>query len=196
MGTFWRTLQRKVGTNLLMSTTDHPQTYGQTERTNRTVLQILRAFINQVGSDWAQHLAAVEFAINSAVSRSTAKAPFEIIYGYFPRSFPPIAFDHDNPASMDFMENRMLAQQSAQDAIIAAKMEQSYYVNKHRKEDPEDIVVGGDVVILNGSQLIHLPKGRQKLATKWVGPYKADKSTPNYMIEIPNSKQHPTFYVS
>ena len=116
--------------------------------------------------------------------------------GYLPRSFPPIAFDHDNPASMNFMENRMLAQQSAQDAIIAAKMEQSYYVNKHRKEDPEDIVVGGDVVILNGSQLIHLPKGRQKLATKWVGPYKADKSTPNYMIEIPNSKQYPTFYVS
>lgn len=67
-GAFWRTLQKMVGTDLMMSTTDHPQTDGQTERTNRTVLQILRTFVNQVGSDWAQHLAAAEFAINSAVS--------------------------------------------------------------------------------------------------------------------------------
>jgi len=92
---------------------------------NRTILQILRAFVNQVGSYWAQHLATVEFTINSAVSRSTGKAPFEILYGYLPCSFPPIAFDQDNPASMDFMEKRMLAQLSAQDTIIVAKTEQS-----------------------------------------------------------------------
>ena len=198
-GAFWRTLQKMVGTDLMMSTTDHPQTDGLTERTNRTVLQILRMFVNQVGSDWTQHLAAVEFAINSAVSRATGKAPFEIVYGYLPRSFPPIAFDQDNPASMEFMENRMLAQLSAQDAIIAAKTEQSYYVNKHRKEDPNNITTGQDVVVSNESQLSHLPKGRQKLATKWVGPYKViktDKSKSNYTIEIPNSKRHPTFHVS
>jgi RNase H-like domain found in reverse transcriptase/Integrase zinc binding domain/Chromo (CHRromatin Organisation MOdifier) domain len=197
-GAFWRTLQKMVGTDLMMSTTDHPQTDGQTERTNRTILQILRAFVNQVGSDWAQHLAAVEFAINSAVSRSTGKAPFEIIYGCLPRSFPPIAFDHDNPASMDFMEDRMLAQLSAQESIIAAKTEQSYHVNKHRKEDP-DITTGQDVVVSNESQLQHLPKGRQKLATKFVGPYKVlkvDKSKSNYTVEIPNSKRHPTFHVT
>src|ERR1700689_5976223 len=127
-----------------------------------------------------------------------AKAPFEVIYGYLPRSFPPIAFDQDNPSSMDFMKNRMLAQLSAQDAIIAAKTEQSHHVNKHRKEDPE-IAPGEDVVVSNESQLQHLPKGRQKLATKWVGPYKVlkvDKSKSNYTVEIPNSKRHPTFHVS
>jgi transposase InsO family protein len=197
-GAFWRALQKMVGTDLMMSTTDHPQTDGQTERTNRTVLQILRMYVNQVGSDWAQHLSAVEFAINSAISRSTGKAPFEIIYGYLPRSFPPIVFDENNPASMDFLENRMLAQLSAQDALIAAKTEQSYHVNRHRKTDP-DINVGDMVAISNESQLTHLPKGRQKLATKWVGPYKVlkvDKSKSNYTIEIPNSQRHPTFHIS
>jgi transposase InsO family protein len=126
-GTFWRTLQKMVGTDLMMSTTDHPHTDGQSERMNRSVLQILRHYVNTNGSDWAQHLPTVEFAINSAVSRSTGKAPFELLYGYLPRSFPPIVFDHDNPASMNFIEQRMLSQLSAQDAIIAAKAEQSYH---------------------------------------------------------------------
>jgi transposase InsO family protein len=132
-GAFWRTLQKMVGTDLMMSTTDHPQTDGQTERTNRMVLQTLRMYVNHVGSDWAQHLATVEFVINSAASRSTGKAPFEIVYGFLPRSFHLIAFDHENPASMNFMEARMLAQLSAQDAIIAAKTEQSYHVFSKRR---------------------------------------------------------------
>ena len=126
-----------------------------------------RHFVNFIGSDWAQH-------INSAVSASTGKAPFELIYGYLPRTFPPIVYDEDNPASMNFVENGMLAQRSAQDAIIAAKTEQSHYVNVHRKDDP-DINVGDLVAVSNESQLSHLPKGRQKLAIKWVGPYKVTK---------------------
>ena len=197
-GAFWRALQKMVGTELMMSTTDHPQTDGQTERMNRTVLQSLRHFVNTNGSDWAQHLPTVEFAINSAVSRSTGKAPFEIVYGYLPRTFPPITFDQDNPASMDFVENRMLSQLSAQDSIIAAKTEQSYHVNKHRKGDPA-IAIGDLVVVSNESQLSHLPKGRQKLALKWVGPYKVTKTDPltsNYTLDITGSKRHNTFHVS
>jgi hypothetical protein len=149
---------------------------------NRTILQILRHFVNTNGSDWVQHLPTVEFAINSAVSRSTDRAPFELVYGYLPRSFPPIVFDQDNPASMDFIQNRMLSQMSAQDAIIAAKTEQSHYVNKRRKEDPT-INIGNMVVVSNESQLAHIPKGRQKLSLKFGGPYKVtnvDRSTSNY----------------
>ena len=196
-GAFWRALQKMVGTDLMMSTTSHPQTDGQTERANRSILQILRHFVNLTGSDWAQHLPTVEFAINSAVSASTGKAPFELIYGYLPRTFPPIVYDEDNPASMNFIENRMLAQRSAQDAIIAAKTEQSHYVNLHRKDDPE-INVGDLVLVSNESQLSQLPKGRQKLAIKDVGPYKVtkvDRTTSNYTLDIPNSKRFNTFHI-
>ena len=101
-GAFWRTLQKMIGTDLLMSTTAHPQTDGQSERTNRTLLQILRHFVNNYGSDWTQHLPTVEFAINSSVLKSMTKAPFELVYRYLPRSLPPIVFDPDNPASMNF----------------------------------------------------------------------------------------------
>ena len=95
------------------------------------------------------------------------------------------------------MENR-IAQLSAQDSVIAAKREQSYHVNKHSRKDP-NVNVGDMVAISNESQLQHLPKGRQKLATKWVGPdkvLKVNKDTSNYKIKIPGSRQHPTFHVS
>jgi len=59
----------------------------------------------------------------------------------------------------------MFSQLSAQDAIIAAKAEQSYHIDQQQKEDP-DIVTGDTVVVLNESQLSHLPKGHQKLASK------------------------------
>ena len=147
-----------------MLTTAHPQTDGQSERPNRTLLEILRHFVNTNGSDWAQHLSTFKYAINSAVSSSTGQARFEVIYGYLPRSFLLIVFDPDNPASMGFLEQRMLSQMAAQDAIIAAKTEQSHHANKGKKEDP-----GNLVTLSNESQLSHLPKGRRKLAMKWVG---------------------------
>ena len=50
-GAFWRALQKMVSTDLLMSTMNHLQTDGQTERANRTVLQILHNFVNTMGSD-------------------------------------------------------------------------------------------------------------------------------------------------
>ena len=99
---------------------------------------------------------------------------------------------------MNFIEQRMLSQLAAQDSIIAAKTEQSHHVNKHRKHDPP-MTVGDKAVVSNESQLSHLPKGRQKLALKWVGPYKVtkvDRSKSNYTLDIKDSKRHPTFHVS
>jgi hypothetical protein len=98
---------------------------------------------------------------------------------------------------MDFMENRMLVLRAAQDAIIAAKTEQSHYVNLRREEDPE-INVDDLVLVSNESQLSHLPKGRQKLAIKCVGPYKVtkvDRATSNYTLDIPNSKRFNKFHI-
>ena len=73
---FWKALFKCMGTKLSMSTAFHPQTDGQTERSNRTLEQMLRNWVNYKQDDWDEHLAAAEFACNNAKQTSIGVTPF------------------------------------------------------------------------------------------------------------------------
>jgi hypothetical protein len=81
---FWKTLWGKLGTKLLLSTTCHPQTDGQTEVVNRTLSQLLRAIIQKNLNSWGKCLPFVKFAYNRTVHSTTGFSPFEIVYGFNP----------------------------------------------------------------------------------------------------------------
>src|ERR1700737_3049128 len=55
---FWKQLWNLLGTELKMSTSHHPQTDGQTERSNRTLEDILRHYVSKQQNDWDEHLTA------------------------------------------------------------------------------------------------------------------------------------------
>ncbi|KAF1327253.1 Pol protein, partial [Globisporangium splendens] len=73
---FWRELFRLLGTDLALSTADHPETDGQTERVNRVVEDILRSIAVDHPRDWSRWLPYAEFAINSSEHASAAVTPF------------------------------------------------------------------------------------------------------------------------
>ncbi|KAF1336382.1 Pol protein, partial [Globisporangium splendens] len=73
---FYRELFRLLGTDLALSTADHPETDGQTERVNRVVEDILRSIAVDHPRDWSRWLPYAEFAINSSEHASTAVTPF------------------------------------------------------------------------------------------------------------------------
>jgi hypothetical protein len=58
-----------------MSTADHPQTDGQTERVNRVVKDILRSICAEKPKRWSAMLSLVEVALNNAVHASTGCTP-------------------------------------------------------------------------------------------------------------------------
>ncbi|POM63219.1 Pol protein, partial [Phytophthora palmivora] len=70
-GAFWDTLFQLLETKLTMSTADHPQTDGQTERVNRMLEDTLRNICAEAPRSWSDQLPMVEFALNNAVHAST-----------------------------------------------------------------------------------------------------------------------------
>ncbi|GKA00883.1 reverse transcriptase domain-containing protein [Tanacetum coccineum] len=56
---FWQSLQSALGTQLDMSTTYHPETDGQSERTIQTLEDMLRACVIDFGKGWEKHLPLV-----------------------------------------------------------------------------------------------------------------------------------------
>ncbi|GJV81749.1 reverse transcriptase domain-containing protein [Tanacetum coccineum] len=78
---FWQSMQNALGTQLDMSTTYHPETDVQSERTIQTLKDMLRACVIDFGKGWERHLPLVEFSYNNSYHASIKAAPFEALYG-------------------------------------------------------------------------------------------------------------------
>ncbi|GJX91276.1 putative reverse transcriptase domain-containing protein [Tanacetum coccineum] len=77
---FWRSLQKALGTQLDTSTTYHPQTDGQSERTIQTLEDMLHACVLDFGKSWDKHLPLVEFSYNNSYHASIKLTGPEIIH--------------------------------------------------------------------------------------------------------------------
>ncbi|KAG2957277.1 hypothetical protein PC118_g24096 [Phytophthora cactorum] len=74
---FWQEVFTLLGTQLSMSTADHPQTDGQTERVNRVLGDLLKSYAHSF-QQWSDCLSMAEFAINNSVHASTGHTPFYV----------------------------------------------------------------------------------------------------------------------
>jgi len=82
---FWRTLWKKMDTQLSYSSAYHPQTDRQTEVVNRSLGNLLRSLIGENSWMWDRVLAQAEFTYNDLPNRSTGYNPFQILYNMHPR---------------------------------------------------------------------------------------------------------------
>ncbi|CAJ0941930.1 unnamed protein product [Ranitomeya imitator] len=74
-----------MGIDLSFSSAFHPQTNGQTERTNQTLETYLRCFVSADQDDWVSFLPLAEFALNNRASSATLVSPFFCNSGFHPR---------------------------------------------------------------------------------------------------------------
>ncbi|GJP35696.1 hypothetical protein CLOM_g20233 [Closterium sp. NIES-68] len=73
----------RYGTRLQFSSACHPQTDGQTERTNQTMEQLIRTNCPDQ-KKWEDVLPMLEFSYNNAPSATTNHSPFYLNYGMDP----------------------------------------------------------------------------------------------------------------
>jgi hypothetical protein len=78
---FWEKLHESMDTKLNFSSAYHPQTDGQTERTNQILEDMLRACVLKYGKTWDKSLPYIEFSYNNSYQASIKMSPFEALYG-------------------------------------------------------------------------------------------------------------------
>jgi hypothetical protein len=77
---FWEKLHESMDTKLNFSSAYHPQTDGQTERTNQILEDMLRACALNYGKIWDKGLPYAEFSYNNSYQASIKMAPYEALY--------------------------------------------------------------------------------------------------------------------
>ena len=198
-GHFWKTLFDILGTRLAMSTAYHPQTDGQTERANRTLEDMLRAFVNIHHDDWDLFLPALEFAYNNSKQASTGFSPFFLDCGQDPLVpdnlfLPPST---NVPSTSSFLHSWSESLSQARQHLHVAQNRQKQYADTRRRELEFNI---GDKVWLANTRLpLTTSTQVRKLAPRWIGPFPiiAKISPLAYKLDLPpHIRIHPVFHVS
>ena len=81
-----------LGIHKVFTTEYHPQTNGQAERFNRTILASLRNYVSESQKDWDEWLGPLTYAYNCQVHRSTGMTPFNLVLSRPP---PPLIVEED-----------------------------------------------------------------------------------------------------
>lgn len=197
---FWKELCRRTGIKLCMSSGQHPQTDGQTERVNQQVEGYLRCFISAHPHRWSQWLPLCELWYNTNWHSSTGRSPFEIIYGHHPRYFGISPSDTvANPDVQQWLEDRHVIMESVRQHSLRAQQRMKVQADKNRTER---VFVVGDSVFLKMQPYIQAsiaPRANHKLAFRYFGPFKivARVGAVAYELDLPEKcRVHPVFHVS
>lgn len=185
---FWSELWRLSGTRLAMSTSFHPQSDGQTERQNRTLEEMLRAFVSVRQDDWDDHLPAAELAINNSTQASSKETPFFLTFGKHVKTPLDIALPPTpNQAAADVVQALQAAHEQARAQLLLAQQRQAKYANKRRVN--VEFKVGESVYL--STRNLQLKNRAPKLDAKFIGPYRIiERCGPvNYRLELPASMQ-------
>ena len=175
---FWSTLFNRLGVQLLYSTAYHPQTDGQSEKTNQTVEIMLRFFLATLENpaDWLRCLPQIQSVLNNSKT-STNKTPNEIVYGFTPN----FIFDYVADPSIDFPTSRI----DAADALDFAAMNMKYYYDRRHTAM---FLAPGDWALLRLHHGYNIPiKFNYKLDQQYTGPFKVLEKVGrlSYRLQLP-----------
>jgi hypothetical protein len=197
---FWEKLHESMDTKLNFSSAYHPQTDGQTGRTNQILEDMSRACALKYGKSWDKSLPYIEFLYNSSYQASIKMAPFEALYGWQCRT---LLFWSQTGESQVFGPE-VLKDTERQVLMIGenlkvAQSHQKSYADKWRRDLSFEV---GDFVYMKISPMrgIKSFKVKGKLTPRYVSPLQIldRKGEVAYQLELPPhlSDVHDVFHAS
>ena len=175
----------------LAVTAYHPQTDGQSERSNQWLEQYLRIFGDYAQNDWADWLPLAQFVHNTWMNETTKQSPFNLLIGGLPTSHYPMT---EPTLTDDQRMDRIHQMRSrAQEAITKAQD-----VMKQKRGTNYKPFNVNDRVWLEATNL-RTTHPTPKLAPKRLGPFKILNKVSEvvYQLELPPQwKIHNVFHTS
>jgi hypothetical protein len=166
---------------------------------NRLLAEVLRHYVAPAHDNWDELLPLAEFAINRAVNASTGQTPFQVVYGYTPKTpvdrffksltqapAEPTSLTKDKdarssrsgthkglPAADDHFDKYRRDFARIRDLLQIASTKQKAQHDLHRRPSPAYQV--GDKVYVDTKILRVIAVGTPKFLQRWQGPFEITK---------------------
>jgi hypothetical protein len=153
-------LHESMETKLNFSSAYHPQTDGQTERTNQVLEDMLRACALKHGRSWDKSLPYAEFSYYNSYQASLKMAPFEALYGRKCRT--PLYWNQTRESQVFGTEILQEAEKQVQiirEILKTAQSTQKSYADNRRRELIFEV---GDFVYLKVSPMRSMKRFKVK----------------------------------
>ena len=177
-------LNKMLGIETKLSTSYHPETNRQTERTNQELEQYLRMYVNHRQNNWAEWLATVEFAFNNKVHTATKSSLFQVNYEREPRMCFDIRKKRKHVKIEEFVKEIKNKYKEIKTVLIKLQEEIKKNTNRNRKKT-EEYKIGDKVLINMKDFLIELMKRAiRNLMEKYIRSYVVNKIISENVVEL------------
>ncbi|GBG80902.1 hypothetical protein CBR_g31458 [Chara braunii] len=188
----WKKTVEQMGSQLQMTSGNHPEANGQVEQMNKVVQHLLRHYIKPSQDDWDEKLPLIAILYNNAVHSTNGVSSNQLHLGWKPRSTLDFLLPENRPSTTPGtlecgVQYEKLLQQAvehirkSQEAMIASE-------NKHRRHS---IFQVGERVLVKASELGQEFRISRKLMPHYFGPWEVldvvgdDLDGPSYVLRIP-----------
>jgi len=179
-----RELNKMLGIETKLSMAYHPETNGQTERTNQELEQYLRMYVNHRQNNWSEWLVTAEFTFNNKVHTVTKMSLLQVNYGKEPKMGFDIRKKRKNEKAEEFAKEMKERHEEARAALVRSQEKMKRQADRSRKEAEEYRV--GDKVLINTKDFSMelMKRTTKKLTEKFIGLYVVKRIVSENTVEL------------
>lgn len=200
ISSFWQHLFKAQGTTLVMSSSYHPQSDGQTEALNKTLEMYFRCFVFENPKQWYSMLPWVQYWYNTSFHHSIGMSLLKALYA---KDAPVVTrykgHTADPPSVKDILQQRDALLHQLKCNLSKAQQYMKSKADKRRRD--LDFAVGDLVLVKLQPYRQNTLVGRrsQKLSMRYFGPFEVIQHIGSvaYKLLLPETARiHPIFHIS
>ncbi|GBG83310.1 hypothetical protein CBR_g37022 [Chara braunii] len=200
----WKKTAEQMGSQLQMTSGNHPEANGQAEQMNRVVQHLLRHFMKPSQDDWDEQLPRIASLYNNAIHSSTGVSPNQLHLGWKPRSALDFLLPENRPvATPGTLEYGVQYEKLLREAVEHMKKVQQAMIASEKQHRRRSTFQVGERVWVKASELGQEFGVSRKPMPQYFGPWEVldivgdELDCPTYVIRVPTHlRTHPVFHAS